>query len=97
LANPSYRRRWLLLLALETSPLYEALRVARAAEEFLSGALRPSREVDRSELARPIAKNASYPMSSTERLLQGPNLHWRNAPRYLQSSRRKDPAWIPRC
>jgi hypothetical protein len=84
LANPSRRRQWLLLLALETSPLDEALRVARAAEKFLSGALRPSREVYRSELARPIVRRASCPMSSAERLQDDPNLLWPNTPGYLQ-------------
>jgi len=33
---PLYRRRWLLLKALETKPLREALPLAIAAEEFIS-------------------------------------------------------------
>jgi hypothetical protein len=32
---PLYRRRWLLLKALETKPLSEALLLAQAAEEFI--------------------------------------------------------------
>jgi hypothetical protein len=38
---PLYRRRWLLLKALETKPLREALPLARAAEEFISGLREP--------------------------------------------------------
>jgi hypothetical protein len=33
---PHYRRRWLLLKALETKPLREALPLAQAAEAFIS-------------------------------------------------------------
>jgi len=33
---PTYRRHWLLLKALETKPLREALPLAQAAEEFIS-------------------------------------------------------------
>jgi hypothetical protein len=33
---PLHRRRWLLLKALETKPLREALPLAKAAEEFIS-------------------------------------------------------------
>jgi hypothetical protein len=36
LGCPLYRRRWLLLKALETGPLSEALPLAQAAEEFIS-------------------------------------------------------------
>jgi hypothetical protein len=36
LGCPLYRRRWLLLKALETKPLREALLLAQAAEEFIS-------------------------------------------------------------
>ena len=36
LGCPPYRRRWLLLKALETKPLREALLLAQAAEEFIS-------------------------------------------------------------
>jgi len=34
--QPLYRRRWLLLKALETKSLREALPLAQAAEEFIS-------------------------------------------------------------
>jgi hypothetical protein len=36
LGCPLYRRRWLLLKALETRPLREALSLAQAAEAFIS-------------------------------------------------------------
>ena len=36
LGCPPYRRRWLLLKALETRSLREALPIAQAAEEFIS-------------------------------------------------------------
>jgi hypothetical protein len=38
---PLYRRRWLLLKALETKPLREALLLAQAAEEFILQSSRP--------------------------------------------------------
>jgi hypothetical protein len=38
---PMYRRCWLLLKALETKPLNEALPLAQAAEEFISGLPEP--------------------------------------------------------
>jgi len=36
LSCPAHRRRWLLLKALETKPMREALPLAIAAEEFIS-------------------------------------------------------------
>jgi hypothetical protein len=41
LSCPLYRRRWLLLKALETKPLREALPLAQAAEAFISQSSRP--------------------------------------------------------
>jgi hypothetical protein len=41
LGCPLYRRRWLLLKALETKPLKEALPLAQAAEEFISSSSLP--------------------------------------------------------
>jgi hypothetical protein len=41
LGCPLYRRRWLLLKALETRSLREALPIAQAAEEFISSPSAP--------------------------------------------------------
>ena len=35
--DPAYRRRWLLTKAMEIAPLGEALALAQAAEDFISG------------------------------------------------------------
>jgi hypothetical protein len=43
---PLYRRRWLLLKALETKPLREALPLAIAAEEFISSSGLPPKAAD---------------------------------------------------
>jgi hypothetical protein len=46
LGCPLYRRRWLLLKALETKPLKEALPLAQAAEEFISSSGLPRQAVE---------------------------------------------------
>jgi hypothetical protein len=46
LGCPLYRRRWLLLKALETKPLREALPLAQAVEEFISSSGLPPQAVE---------------------------------------------------
>jgi hypothetical protein len=48
--DPASRRRWLLTKALETVPLGEALALAQAAEEFLSGTARTTIDRTSSEV-----------------------------------------------
>jgi hypothetical protein len=43
---PLYRRRWLLIKALETKPLKEALPLALAVEEFISSSNLPRQAVE---------------------------------------------------
>jgi hypothetical protein len=68
LLEPADRRRWLLSKALETVPLAEALSLAQAAEDFLSG--RAAGSIDRPPEITPVAVANPKPGAPAKTLVQ---------------------------